>query len=253
MYDSLVILYKMKQGQSELNNHYLERFKSNVTSVELTHGNQIFYSPGLTGISLANATSEEITAEEERSKAIILLKNSDENRYQSLSNKLKENTFLDRDEYPTTISDMYELMVKTSSTQSSNNKNNNNKKHAVVLAQQRCTPSDDTSDPRTLTPGTDGRTFNVLCYRCNKWGHYASSCTEPDTRVGFSSLQHGFILAQTEHAPTSIIPKDWTLLDSCSTDCVFNDPSMLINITPCQPHERLKIYTNGGSLTYDKF
>ena len=251
MHDALAILYKMKQGPSESNDHYLERFKSNITAVELTHGSQVFYSPGLTGTTLANATPEEVNTEEERSKAILLLKNADDHRYQALSKKLKENTFLDRDEYPVTISDMYELMVKTSANQQSIKKTNNNNRHGVVLAQQCSPASEDNNTTRTLIPGTDGRTFNVLCYRCNKWGHYASSCNEPDTRVGFSSLQHGFILAQSEQAPTSIIPKDWILLDSCSTDCVFNDHSLLSNISPCSQQDKLKIYTNGGSLTYD--
>ena len=152
---------------------------------------------------------------------------------------------------------MYELMVKTSSNQPNNNKkkkknNNNNKQHGVILAQQCSPSSEDTSTPRTLIPGTDGRTLNVLCYRCNKWGHYASSCTEPGTRVGFSSLQHGFILAKSEHAPTSIIPKDWIILDSCSTDCVFNDPELQSNVTPCPQNDRLKIHTNDSSLVYNK-
>ena len=98
--------------------------------MELTHESQFFYSPGLTGTSLAN-----VTAEEEGSKAILLLKNADDNRYQSLSVKLKESTFLDRDEYPITISDMYELMVKTASTYTNINKGGSNKKHGMMLVQ----------------------------------------------------------------------------------------------------------------------
>ena len=94
----------MKQGPSESNNHYLERFKSNISS------------------TLADTTPEEVVAGKERSKAILLLKNSDDSRYQTWSANIRENTFLDRDKYPTTISDMYELMVKTSSTDSNNNK-----------------------------------------------------------------------------------------------------------------------------------
>ena len=142
-------------------------------------------------------------------------------------------------------------MVKTSANQHSTKKTNNSNQHGVVLAQQCSPASEDNNTPRTLIPGTDSQTFNVLCYRCNKWGHCASSCNEPDTRLGFSSLQHGFILAQSEQAPTSTIPKDWILLDSCSTDCVFNDHSLLNNISPCTQQEKLKIYTNGSSLTYD--
>ena len=32
-------------------------------------------------------------------------------------------------------------------------------------------------------PGSDGRTFNVRYYKCNQWGHYASSCTEEPRKI----------------------------------------------------------------------
>ena len=44
----------------------------------------------------------------------MLLKFADEGRFGSLSNSLKEGTFLDQDEYPTTVATMYELMTKHS-------------------------------------------------------------------------------------------------------------------------------------------
>ena len=58
MHDNLAILYKTKEGPSESNDHYLKHFKSNFTAVELTHGSQLFYSPGLIRTSLANTATE---------------------------------------------------------------------------------------------------------------------------------------------------------------------------------------------------
>ena len=53
-----------------------------------------------------------IAEEEDRNKAILLLKNDDETRFGFLSSKLKESLFLERGKYPTAVSIMFELMVK---------------------------------------------------------------------------------------------------------------------------------------------
>ena len=108
------MLYKMRQGTQETNDHFLARFKANVTAVKLTGGSHIFFSPKLAGVERQDLDADKIEEEEERSKAILLLKLADEGRYGALSNSLKEGTFLDRDEYPTTVTTMYELMTKHS-------------------------------------------------------------------------------------------------------------------------------------------
>ena len=100
----------------------------------------------------------------------------------------------------------------------------------VVLVQQYSPTDEDNNNPRTLSPGTDRRAFNVLCNRCNKWGHCTCSYTELDTRDDFSSLQFGFILDQIEQKPTSVKPKGWILLDSCSMDYIFNDAILLTSL-----------------------
>ena len=186
----------MKQGNTEPNEKYLERFKANITTIELTKGDHIFYSPGLTGVERLDAKLSKIREEEERNKAIFLLKNSDNNRFGSLTAKLKESSFLERDEYPTTISSMFELMAKYNcstcqSSQAQNRPNNHPRRQGVVFAQQGTQDNLLPSDQRDLIPGTDGQTFNVRCYNCDKWDHYALSCSEEQKRVGFSSLMCG--------------------------------------------------------------
>ena len=49
-----------------------------------------------------------------------------------------------------------------------------------------------------------------------------------------------------------LILHDWILLDTCSTDNVINNCQLVENITSCTEDEKLKIYANGGELTYDE-
>ena len=126
-------------------------------------------------------------------------------------------------------------------------RNTNQRRAGTVLTQQQGDTPDE-NVPQSLIPGNDGQTHNVRCFNCNKWGHYASICTEPQRRTGFSSLIYGSILTQERTRTT--IPHDWVLLDSCSTDCVFKNPNLVSSITKCTPQEELEMYTNGGSLVY---
>ena len=250
MHDAMSMLYKMRQGTQETNDHFLARFKANVTAVKLTGGGHIFFSPKLVGMDKEDLDQDKVDEEEERSKAVLLLKLADEGRYGALSNSLKEGTFLDRDEYPTTVATMYELMTKHSGAISGQRtQGSGNRRSGFQLVQQgQCLPVNEQDEE--LIPGTDGRIFQVICYNCNKKGHYASCCPEPSTRVGASNLQVGNLLTQVQQQ--GLIPPDWILLDTCSTDNVVNSRDMIRNIKPCTEEDSLKIYTNGGALDYDQ-
>ena len=248
MQDSIATLYRMKQGPHESNEHYLDRFKANITAVELTKDNHIFYSPGLTGIEKSRAKPENIIKEEQRNKALLLLRNSDENRYKGLAEELRKSTILDRDEYPTTLANMYEVMAKYDrNTINTTHRPYNQRRSGTVLAQTNDTGE---NQQRSTIAGTDGRTHaDIKCFNCDNMGHYASNCPNPQRRPGFNSLIYGYIMTQKQNKST-IIPSDWILLDSCSTDCVFKDPSIVSNIVKCAPEDELEMRTNGGSVTY---
>ena len=98
-----------------------------------------------------------------------------------------------------------------------------------------------------LVPGTDGRTCNALCYRCQTWGHYADHC--PTTidiggtgRQGTGLVQLGYTLNQCDGG----IPVEWLLLDTCSTDSVFSNCSFLGDIVACDDSQALSLNSNGG-------
>ncbi len=221
MQDSIAMLYRMKHGPNKSNEHYMDRFKANVTAIELTKGSHIFYSPDLTGVERTAASQANIQAEEERNKAILLLRNADNTRYKGLVNELRKSALLERDKYPTTIANMYKVMVKFDSKSNLlSHRQNNPRRSSTVLVQQSQQDHPEISD-RQLVPGSDGRTFNIKCYNCENFGHYASNCPEPSRRTGYSSVHVGFILSQQKQGQATI-PNNWILLDSFSTDSVFS-------------------------------
>ena len=80
----------------------------------MAKGGHIFTSTELVECSDSTPTKEEILCEEEKSKAILLLKNADNKRFGSLAKNLKDGSYLDCDEYHTMVASMYELMTKHS-------------------------------------------------------------------------------------------------------------------------------------------
>ena len=60
--------------------------------------------------------------------------------------------------------------------------------------------------------------------------------------------QIGILLTQSND---DIINPNWFLLDTCSTDSVFKNQSLLSAIRKCKKENILKIITNGGSVTYN--
>ena len=138
---------------------------------------------------------------------------------------------------------MYQHMIKHSSAiQNVHGQTNSRRRQAISLVQTNTKESQ-----QELVPGTDGRTHEVMCFNCNRRGHYTVNYNEPDIRIGLSNLQFGNIFA---HIPvsTGIIPPDWVLLDTCSTDNVIRNIDLFNSVRMCIAEESLKIFTNEGSL-----
>ena len=204
--ESLNILIKMRQGHSESNDSYMERFRSNVAIVELVHGSHVFCSHAIIDKAAAIPTAEEIAVEEERFKAMLLLHNADEKRYGQLRERFRENALIGINKYPKTISLMYELIVSTcpDPPKGRNNRNTNN-----------------------------------------------NNQNSGNTQSGTSLVQVGYSLTQASVEPQDHISPSWILLDTCSTDSVFNNKSFLSNIQNCDNGDGLHIVSNGGSMTYN--
>ena len=218
--------------------------------MELTIVEHIFLSPTLsTAGDITRLTDEEIIGAQEQSKATNLLKCAGDSRYGKLIQSLKEAAYADRDEYPMSIATMYELMTKTNGSLQDSGTNattSNRRTSCIMLVQQQYSEVNE-----NLVPGDDGRVFGIICYNYNKHRHYASNCPDQANRIGVSNFQCGYVLSQIKDEK-GLIPHDWILLGTCSTDNVINNLQLVENITSCEKDEKLKIYVNGGDLTYDE-
>ena len=143
-------------------------------TVELTGVKDFFCSQEIMTKDDDDPTDDEIKAEENKMQAILLLKNTDEKRYGGLSKSLKEGSFLARDEYPISIAYMYELMVKYSAQNNTNNNiNRDDRRRGGILLNQL---GEDNSG--AIVSESNGITIaDKKCFRCNKFGHIAWTCT----------------------------------------------------------------------------
>ena len=151
LHKALGELYHLKQGETESNDRFLERFKSCVNTAELAQGKSIFCVKSFAdALDKDDMTLEEIATEEQRSKAVLLLECSDPKRYGDLSTRLQETTSLGRNDYPRTVSSMFEVMMKQ--------KQQRNERNGASFTQQ----SANVIDPNWILLDTCS-TDNVFC------------------------------------------------------------------------------------------
>lgn len=149
----LLTFLTMRQGETESNDDYLERFKSNAETVKLTGGKSYFGSGTL--MKSTSPSAEELAECDEKFRAMCLIQRADTNRFGGLIDRLKNSMDVGRDEYPTTVADAYDLLVRSASdvTSRNNGSNRNNRQNTrVMFAQQRAN-----NETATLVAGTDGR------------------------------------------------------------------------------------------------
>ena len=200
LHEQLFSFLTMKQGQSESDDDYLKRFNSRVKNLELAGGAHIFCSPKTLGKDISLASPEEIEAESKRFRAICFLLRSDEYRYKELLVDLKKGAYRGRDEYPTTVSGVYELMILTSQQIGYNQRQNRGIQgrqmgRNFTFAQNRAVAQEPANIPPRIVPGRDGVTHNtILCYACEYNGNYADQCPSlrgaKKTQVGVGFSQY---------------------------------------------------------------
>ena len=92
----------------------MKKFNSKLENMILAGGGDILCSPQILGIDMVSCTPMEINAEKERFKAMCFILRTDEFRYSELLEELRKGVYRGRDEYPTTVPNTYELLLRTS-------------------------------------------------------------------------------------------------------------------------------------------
>ena len=247
LHDAISLLYRTRQGATETDDNYVERFKNNAATVEMVQGSNLFYSPGIVGKPINEATNQEIHNAKEANLAVLMLANADPARYGDLVSSLKRGANLGRDEYPRSIAEMYELMVKHS-RESTRNANRGGRKGSIFVQ----TKNTEENSEQDAVAGSDGvMHLKIVCFNCGRYGHYSSSCpSEARRRSGASALLKGTcFVAKQEDRP--YIENHRLLLDTCSTDNVCKDITLLVGARQCNEDEVLNVIANGGNMTYN--
>ena len=103
-----------RQGQSESDDDYLNKFNSILENMILAGGGHILCSPQIIGKDMVSCTPIEINTEKERFKAMCFILRADKIRYGDLLEELRKGVYIGRDKYTTTVPDAYELLIWTS-------------------------------------------------------------------------------------------------------------------------------------------
>ena len=114
LHDAISNYMLIKQQPHETNDAYLTRFKSMVGTLKIAGGEHILVSSVMLKKKISDATKQEINDEKERFMAIGFILRSDETRFKKLNEELKSSANRGRDEYPVTLTEAFNLLVRES-------------------------------------------------------------------------------------------------------------------------------------------
>ena len=148
------------------------------------------------------------------------------NRFGKLKESLKERENLGSDEYPKTISDTFELFMKTSGELESRKGNSSSRfgknSHGHSGTRVSFAQSSENGNIKS-TPGNNGMVYpNVQCHGCMKMGHFLNKCPDNSEKESEGNPgKHGFQFGICQSMKK--LDKNLLLLDSCTTDSCTND------------------------------
>ena len=255
---ALTSLCNIRQSATESNDSFRKRIDAYALTLKLAGGKHVMISPELIVEDKAgNPTEEEKTVEEDKFKSMLMILRSDPIRFGKLQESLFKGVYKGRDEFPTTVTQAYDLLQHIASDVTSYTRptqrsgrfsrfRRNNRTSHVSFLQRGSNRNND------IVPGTDGRVYtHILCHGCGQHGHYKDKCpnvTGGSPRNTKVTLAH-FTLTQKK---LELINRDWLLLDTGSTISVCCNEALVENVKKCTPGSGVTVVTNGGSQTFEQ-
>ena len=264
LHASMLNFLTMRQGESETNDDCLTRFKSSTETLKLAGGEHIFVSKEMLKVDdLSSMTKKERDAEKDRFMAACFILRCDgfgeRSRYKNILEDLKSSANRGRDEYPTTLTDAFDLLVRESgeydtvcgfkpryrtrqgrgggrgrgrgflfTQQGRGGRNNGNERNHYSSRNE--------NDSNEVVAGADGQTHpDITCFGCQFVGHFRNQCPYAANEQ-VQAVHIGCTLAQDS---VFTIPKSWLLLDTCSTYDVSNNPELVTNVRACSESDVL--------------
>jgi len=241
------------QGRNESEDTWYRRFKAECDTLELADLGYVFYNKSASGHKGANAIPSEndIAAEIEAYKAMFFLQFSNMQRYPDLMSFLRNSEMVDNDQYPKTWVGVYELLLQYRNDSNSSQKAT----EMVIRSEVHVYLSYKTAIcqsrieimllPVVMETSWTGNVISVMSMGTSHLNVHKHMSTEM-----CKLYQVGISLTQTHESKNSSIDPAWILLDTCSTDSVFANVSMVTNLRRCKENEILQIHTNSGVQTF---
>jgi len=274
--DAKCTFYAYHQGADESNSSYMSKFKNFIEVIEHYGGSigedQALINEELKSFSTPNDKETKTAKETAKQKmhAIAFLKRADKNRYSLLVTDLENNFTRGTDQYPTSITETYNLLVNYKKPE--NKERHSRAPRANGGDRNTSVQQDELAFVQQVQPNVPLE--DVQCYNCQQMGHYATTCTSARVtrhQAAIQLLQHCTIEEATFEDEESdfdddedihfsfnltdaitltqahMIDPNWILLDSESTVSIFSNGKYLKNIRHCGTAKGLRIYSNGGS------
>jgi hypothetical protein len=213
-------IFNYRQGPNQSVSEYFEAFKELISILE-SYGGRLHdpeeAAPDSAKIKDITDPLARDNYMRDRYFGTMLLRNSDNHRFDDLKHDLSNAFAKGRDEYPTTLTDAHQMLLSHKSSQLTPRK-----QPPAHSAWHRGPPRTDHGrggSGRSSSPGRSGRS-------------------------GRSFVQVAFCLAQVENHFPNGIPDHYVLLDSDSTVSIFCNANLLTDIH--EVDDPLYLETNGG-------
>ena len=114
MHSAIFNFMMMNQYDNESNAAYLKRFKLMIQTLKIAGGDHMLVSKAMLGKEIHEAASAEIMIECKRIMCICFILLSHKGTCKKLLDDLKRSANLGRDEYPETLTEAFNLLVRES-------------------------------------------------------------------------------------------------------------------------------------------
>ena len=237
-------VFGIRQEYKETASDYLLRFKQTI-SVSEHYGaslfdDEILAKHELVTIGVMESIKDDFPSEgmdgtvdhytelaRSKMQAYVFIQGAERRRYSSLLISLQNNHTKGTNQYPTTLSDAFNLLTTYKTTGDTKKKvvgndsgsdDRNTPREAIQLFQA----DEEAEEAITLTQGStyaDKVRKNIICYKCFQPGHYVTECTFPAAKEFPPGVKPSDIPKEWHPRPNEVLPKGVHFKDDPTNIC----------------------------------